>query len=281
MPSYTPAPPVLRPCVFPLTRLSPPLFPDSSQCSHLSYPTPPGSTPNPSTSLAGSEKQRRHFYHRTPVHSQRRPSGEWAEEAGLGLGNSKHTASLILSGCGGRAGDGPLAYPSPELALLSFLAGHLERALGFHRGIGRSHRNSDLLPGLQRQEPHPGLRAVPSAPRASFNKQLEAPHLRRCTLPSTQIRAGQPASPGPHDNAALSGDWAETPVSWVCFALWYCRLAFPSPPAKPSLPGAPVTSIYLLSPGCLHGFAPPPSTCGLAEDCLVLSCPSVPPACPG
>lgn len=165
--------------------------------------------------------------------------------------------------------------------MLSFLAGHLERALGFHRGIGRSHRNSDLLPGLQRQEPHPGLRAVPPAPCASFNKQLEAPHLRHCTLPSTQVRAGQPASPGPRDNATLSRDWAESPISWVCFALWCCRLAYASPQLSLPCLGPPVTSIYLLSPGCPHGFAPPPSTWSLAEDCLVLSCPSVPPACPG
>lgn len=144
---------------FPYPSLSPSSL---TQASALVSPTPPGSTPNPSTSLAGSEKQRRHFYHRTPVHSQRRPSGEWAEEAGLGLGNSKHSASFILSG-----GQGLGRSPIPPLSLLcslSFLAGHLERALGFHRGIGRSHRNSDLLPGLQRQEPHPGLRAVPPAP---------------------------------------------------------------------------------------------------------------------
>lgn len=163
VPSYTPALPVLGPYVFPLP-IS--LLPSSlTQASALVSPTPPHPaaplTPAPPLQAQRNNEDISIITPLFTVSVDHRVSGlkrlAWAREIA-----STQQASYFGGGAG--------AHPSPELALLPFLAGHLEWALGFHRGIGCSHRNSDLLPSLQRQEPHPGLRAVPPAARASFNK---------------------------------------------------------------------------------------------------------------
>lgn len=156
--------------------------------------------------------------------------------------------------------------------MASFLAGYLERALGFHRGVGCSHRPSGLLPGLQCQEQHPVLRAAPAPPLLlSIIKQSLSvtsiqdmtSHLRYHTWPSVQAqRGGQHPLVHP-DSAVLSRNGAKTPTQ-VFASLFAITGSFLGPQLSLPCPVPPVPRAHLSLVAC--------ACCLLAEDCLVLFC---------
>ena len=84
-------PPQLAPCLLSFAHLSSPM----TLGRVLPRPAHPAEPPDPSTSLAGSEKQRGRLRHPTSIHGQRCPSGELEEGTGLAQGKGWGTRPAL------------------------------------------------------------------------------------------------------------------------------------------------------------------------------------------